>query len=261
MGKTVNKGAGPFAIVGIVFLVMICLFVVLIIFKAVYPEGFEGIFGKPDDRLVKENQELKAQLNQTQAELGQAKGELAGYKREKAFWTVVIIFVLILIAALIVWMVILKQGRGLTIKEAIKIFGELAREQYGYPLGVYNMRVPTPRVIERVKHKGDPRDELMYAIEFHFVEQGEKNRYFHGSTPPKDNVITVVLLNKTWEYRQRWYPFLTIDEAFKTMHNEELWGFGLQKTKLEEDVLANIDDARSKDEIKDAFKDPDVEAQ
>lgn len=264
MGKTVRtekSGTNPLVVIGIFIVAILLIGGVIFLLKIVYPEALTGILGSPDDRLAKENADLQAQLNQSQTEVGDLRAELVKARGSKLAWGLAIgiigLAILVLLFYVLYWS---KRNRGLTLKEAERWAIPEARERYGFPPDYFPMVKLQSRAFERVKHKAGTEDnEVMYFIEMQFARTGKDNRYFHGLHGARMFTVTVALLNKSYLYRQQWYDWMRIDQSMLMAHKQELWGFGLQKTKLDEDILAAVEGARNIQEIQKEFS-PQEEA-
>ena len=266
MGKTVKKGPGVFTVLVLFILGVAFILGVIALVRIVYPESLDGFFGSRDEQLVAENarlqaalDEARAQLSESRGESGELRGELFLEKSKRFAWA--IFLGIVVVGAFLIWLLVKGWGarRGLTMAEAQRKYDPIAREMYGFPKEQYPVVKCRRKSVERVKREGGgvDREERMFWLEFEFLEPGDLNRYVKGTAEPfLRNTVTVAILNMTDEVNQQWFPFLSMGKAIKESHGLELWGFALQKSRIEEDLLAAVETVRTTGEIKEAYEVP-----
>lgn len=267
--RTERRGVNPVVVI-LLFLFGVGLMVaVLFLVHLVNPLWLPQVFGSPDAaanaRLTSANQELSAQngnlsaaLNETQAANGNLRAALAKQRSEE--WIPVLVITgVVIIAVLVLWAVFRhRQDRGLTLAAAIAYGEPIARLRFGFPDDYFGSPVVTARAFERLKHQGETDgNEYMYFIEYQFPTSNGRNRFYHGLHGHASTVVTFALTSKTYEHRQQWFPWMKVDQAIARAHEMELWGFGLQKTKREEDFLNAVENARSFREIQKEYASED----
>ncbi len=258
MAKVTKSGWNP---VLVVLFFVFCILVIagaIMLVRVLMPETYASVFGDSgvNESLVHKNKQLQLQLNQTQSELGSAKAEILGIKSQKVAWGLAIGIGVALIIIFLLWYYLVQKPKlGLKIDEAWDKFKPRARRKYGFSESHFPQAKPRQYAVERIKHKsGEQENEFMYFLEYEFHRDGEENQYVHGLKAPEDRVVTVAITNKTYEYRQQWFPFLRLEQAIEEAHRNELWGFALQKSKMEEDVLEVLQSAKSLNEAKESFQ-------
>lgn len=269
MSKTVTKTGSPaWTILLIAFLLMIFFVAFVVVFSLVAPEKFHQIldasFGSTDSYYYGQYNQSQAELDATkgnltaaQTQIGALQAALLGERAKRYAWPLLIGVIIVGLVALWLLWKWLSGKRGLTMEEARRKYEPRVRTKYAFDQTRYPY-APVVRMksIERVKRKDvtDP-DAFMYFFEFFFCDEHDKSRYIKGHVkPPRPLVVTVAVLNINDEYRQQWYPFMRMDEAMSEAHRIELWGFAMQKTKTEDDVLAALQNSKSVDEVKKEYQ-------
>lgn len=266
--KTVTKGSP----VGTVFLVMVLVLLLfgggLLLWHTVAPESFFAVLGASanDQTLYYQGQlnETQAALNasqgnlsQTQAELGAARAAVLQEQLKHYAWPIGIGLVIVGLAFIWFLWKFLGKKSGLTMEEAWRKYLPRVRQKYAFDEERFPYApVGRMRSIERVK-KADVKDPdaFVYFLEYFFCDAQDRSRYIQGlAIPPAPRVVTLVILNINDEYRQQWFPFEHIEAVLVKQHQSELWGFALQKSKLENDMLAAAQHVKNMDELKNEYK-------
>jgi hypothetical protein len=270
MSTTTTRKSSPAVTL---LLVILALFIGigggLLAFKAADPEDFNYLLhGSPSTYYSGQLNQSQAQLAATQGNLtaaqrtiGTLQGELAAARLKPYAWPI-LIFLLVLLAVAIYFLAKwARRKRGLTLREAIHKYEPIVRSQYVFD----KERYPYAPVIrkasfERIKRKDvkDP-DAFIYFIEYFFCDAMDQSRYLKGVRPARDRTVTVQLLNINDEYRQRDWPWTLIEEAIAQSHENELWGYAMQKTKTEDDVLAALQQSKNIDEVKKQYAEPEAD--
>lgn len=259
--ETKKSGTNAGTVIILVFLGMIMLVLLMALLNALFPGVLRDIF-KPDQSLVKENQQLQSQLNETQVALGDTKAALAAERQKNVSATAGIVLIILVVILLLLYLVFWKnKGTSLTLDQAIAREIPRARRFFAFNIEHWpSYPKVIGRTVERVKNKpgAEGENEFLYYIEMEFI--GKKSQYHQGIEGGAERVVTVAVASRSYLYREAWYPWLRINQAIEQSHKHDMWGYSAQKTKQDEDILDALGTAKSLKEAKEAYADDGVES-
>jgi len=255
MATTTKSGTNPFLVVVIFLLGMVVIAVLFALVNWVSPGTLSGLF-RQDQALLAKNAALSEQLNVTQTTLGETQAALA-VERQKHVSTTVLIVLVVLVLALIIFYFVFYARRDmeLTFDQAVSREIPRARRFHAFPETLYpSYPHVTGRTVERVKQKtgAEANNELLYIIELEFI--GRNAEYVHGVLSSRDRVVTVAVASKSYLRREAWFPWQRINDVVELSHKHDLWGYSIQKTRIDEDVLDALSTAKSVKEAQEAYQ-------